>query len=620
MTQDQAFIIAILSATIAMFLWGRWRHDMVALGSLLACVLVGLLPGADAFVGFGHPAVITVACILVLSAGLQTSGAIDAVAHRVIPHSAGALKTIATITALAALLSAFMNNVGALALLIPVSIQIAHRLELPPGKVLMPVSFGSILGGMTTLIGTPPNLIVSDFRAQINGNSSFEMFDFSPVGLAVAIAGVIFVSLIGWRLVPPRQRAGTESFETSAYLTEVRIPEKSKAVDMKLRQLNSVLEDADAQVIGMIRGEVRVFAPNPFYTIHADDILLIQAEPENLASALSSLNLKLEEDVHLPTSEESKSKEQANQIKSKKSNNNDKQDNKLALESHEVTLKEFVVLPQSELSGRSASDIRLRTRYGINLLAISREGRHSMQRLRTTKIKKGDVILMQGSPLSLSEFAAQFDCVPLAERPIYIPNKRHALIAVCIMTIAVGVAALGLIPTAISFSAAVFAAVGLRIVSMRMVYRYIDWPVIVLLAALIPVAGVMANTGAADLIAKFLLENVAQGHVVIALTIILVVSMTLSDFMNNAATAAVMCPIAIGTANNLGVNSDPFLMSVAIGASCAFLTPIGHQNNTLILGPGGFKFGDYWRLGLPLEILVVMVGVPMILLIWPLTN
>jgi di/tricarboxylate transporter len=615
MTVDQGLILGILLATIAMFLWGRWRHDMVALAGLLGCVVAGLVRPADAFAGFGHPAVITVACVLILSRGLQTSGAVDALARVVLPSSAGPTLTIAALTALGALLSAFMNNVGALALLMPVAIQIARRQELPPGRVLMPLAFGSILGGMTTLIGTPPNLIVSGFRDR-TGAGTFAMFDFTPVGIAVAAAGIALIALFGWRLVPARKETGFEGFESGAYLTEARVPEGSKADGRTLREIDAVLEQADAQVIGFVRNEVRVSAPNPGRTVRTGDILVIEAEAEALAGALSTLGLKLEEarrDEASPGDELSSVTGDA-----RVDGEHPKDDDSKPREAAEIVLMELAILPGSMLAGRSASDILLRSRYGINLLAVSRQGKRSMARLRALRFAPGDLLLMQGPPDALGEFASTSGCVPLAEREVRIPDRRKAILASSIMAAAIAGAAFGLLPAAISFAAGVLASMALRTVPPRSVYEAIDWPVIVLLGALIPVAGAMESTGAAGVLASFLLESVAQGNAIVGLALILVVTMTLSDLMNNAATAAVMCPIAIGAATQLGVNADAFLMAVAVGASCAFLTPIGHQNNTLILGPGGFRFGDYWRLGLPVEILVVGVSIPMLLLVWPL--
>ena len=633
MTQEQLLILAILTATVGMFLWGRWRHDMVAAGALLACVLAGLVAPAEAFSGFGHPAVVTVACVLVLSRGLQSSGAVDVLAARLLPAKAGMVASLAALVGLGALLSGFMNNVGAMALLMPVAMQLAGRLSLPPGRVLMPLAFGTILGGMTTMIGTPPNLIVSGFRAQ-QGTGSFAMFDFTPIGLAVALGGILFIVLLGWRLVPAREKASTEGFETGAYVTEVRVLPDSKAAGLLLREIERTLDGADAQVIGLVRNEVRMNTPQSGRRVLAGDILVIEAEVDALPEVLSTLGLKLEE-----AGSSSAEDETGQEDKDEKNHGRDKAGEKAGHKAEhkagsagedaeaeaekspqddEITLMELVVRPEAGLIGRSAKDLLLRTRYGLNLLAVSREGARSKARLRTLKIQAGDLLLMQGPLEALSEFAADSGCVPLARRELRIPDRGKAWVAGLVMAFAVGGAALGLLPAAISFALGVLASMALRTVPLRAVYESIDWPVIVLLGALIPVAGAMESTGSANLIARALLEGVARGDAIVGLSLVLVVTMFLSDLMNNAATAAVMCPIAIGTATALGVSADPFLMAVAIGASCAFLTPIGHQNNTLILGPGGFRFGDYWRLGLPLELLVVAISVPMLLLVWPL--
>lgn len=569
----------------------------MALAALLACVGLGLVDQGAAFSGFGHPAVITVVCVLVLGAGLKAAGTMDVVVRYLMPASAPPAVTLVVLLTMAAALSAFMNNVGALALLMPVALKLADRQGVPPGKVLMPLAFGSILGGMTTLIGTPPNLIVAGFREQLTGRS-FAMFDFSPVGVAVAAAGLALIVLLARWLVPSRARDSAQGFVTGHYLTEARVPEASAAVGMTLAQVEQALADGDAIVIGLIRGERRLPAPSRYREVRSGDILLLRAEPEKLSDALATLKLELEEAV----------RDEQGEI--------DKQGR--VLKSDEVELTEVAVLPNAELAGRSATDVRLRTRYGINLLAVSRQGRSPVGRLRNIRIKTGDVLLLQGTRGAIAEFDSRYGCVPLAERSLNLEPSRRALTAAIVLLGAIALTVSGLAAPATAFAAGVLLYLALGVVSVREVYHTVDWPVIVLLGALIPVAGAMESTGAADLIASVLLETFAQGRPVIALVLILVLSMTLSDFMNNAATAAVMCPIAIGTAARLGASADPFLMAVAVGASCAFLTPIGHQNNTLILGPGGFRFGDYWRLGLPLEIVVIAVGVPMILWIWPL--
>ena len=613
MTNPQILIVVILAATVVLFLWGKFRHDMVALAALLACVGVGLVPSAGAFAGFGHPAVITVACVLVLSRGLQNTGAVDWLARSILPREAGRLVSMTALIGLGAVLSGAMNNVGAMALLMPVAVQLSTRLDLTPGQVLMPLAFGTILGGMTTLVGTPPNLIVSGFRDQA-GLGHFGMFDFAPVGVVVAGLGVLFIVLIGWRFVPARRSTDIESFETNSYITEVRVPKKSKAVGMTIRGFERDLDDSDAQIVSLVRNDVRITAPHGGRRIRADDILVLDADVEALAEALSAFDIKLTEE-----SASSYTADDAEDVKGedgKPSADEDKTEKQASDE--DIVLRELVVLPGSNIVGRSAKDLWLRTRYGLNLLAISRAGHPPRSRLRTISLKSGDLLLMQGPEDVLAEFVNETGCVPLGQRNLRIPDKRMAVVSAVIMLGAIALVTFGVLTAPVAFALGVLASMLFRTVPPRQVYSAIDWPVIVLLAALIPVAGAMQSTGAADLLAVFLVENIAQGNAVVALAVVLVTTMILSDVMNNAATAAVLCPIALGISSSLGVNPDSFLMAVAIGASCAFLTPIGHQNNTLILGPGGFGFRDYWRLGLPLELLIVVTALPLLLVVWPL--
>jgi di/tricarboxylate transporter len=624
LTNPQILIFAILAAMMGLFLWGRFRHDVVALAALLACVISGLVPSEAAFAGFGHPAVITVACVLVLSQGLRTTGAVDWLARSILPRDAGRITTLLALIGLGAALSGFMNNVGAMALLMPIAVQLSGKLGLTPGQILMPLAFGTILGGMTTLVGTPPNLIVSGFREEA-GLGPFVMFDFAPVGIAVAILGVLFVALVGWRLVPARKSAAGASFDTGTYLTEVRVPEKGKAVGLTMRGFEDEIKDSGAQIVGLVRNEVRITAPHGARQIHAGDVLVLQADVDALAEALSVFGIELEAQKTASDSKNEKADEA-----SEKTSNATKAETAIeeadkvedAAESGEqdedIILRELAVLPGATIVGRSAIDLRLRTRYGLNLLAVSREGRQPQARLRKLKLKSGDLLMMQGPAEMMAEFINDTGCVPLGERELRIPDKRMAITAGAILLGAIAIVTLGLLPAPVGFALGVLASMLLRTVPLRKIYTTIDWPIIVLLAALIPVAGAMQTTGAADLLARFLVGTIAQGNPVAALAVVLITTMFLSDVMNNAATAAILCPIAIGISGTLGVNPDSFLMAVAIGASCAFLTPIGHQNNTLILGPGGFRFGDYWRLGILVEVIVVVVSLPLLLIVWPL--
>lgn len=621
MTIPQLLIFFILAAAMGLFLWGRLRHDVVALAALMACVIAGLVPTGDAFAGFGHPAVITVACVLILSQALQSTGAVDWLARSILPRNAGRLTSMLALMGLGMALSGFMNNIGALALLMPIAIQLAGRLDLAPGQVLMPLAFATILGGMTTVIGTPPNLIVSGFRAEA-GLGQFAMFDFAPVGVAVAVAGVIFVAIVGWRLVPARKSAAGAGFDTGSYFTELRVPEKSNAIGLTLLAFESEIADSDAQIVGLVRNEVRISAPHGGRRIRAGDILVLHADVDALAEALSVFdNIKLGDHVvALPDVDDPADPTAPAQtsVVSEDEVIDDDDDDQNRERADDVVLRELAVLPGSTIVGRSAENLQLRTRYGLNLLAVSREGHPPRTRLRTLKLRSGDLLLVQGASDAVSAFINDTGCVPLGERELRIPDKRKAIIAGAIMLATIGIVTLGLLPAAPAFALGVLASMVLRTVPLRQVYTSVDWPVIVLLAALLPVAGAMQSTGAADQLARFLVDAIAQGNPTVALAVVLVTTMFLSDVMNNAATAAVLCPIALGISATLGVNPDSFLMAVAIGASCAFLTPIGHQNNTLILGPGGFRFGDYWKLGLPLEVLVVAISVPLLLLVWPL--
>ena len=604
MDSDSILILVVLAVMVGLFFWGRWRHDVVAFGALLVCVLTGLVPAKAAFAGFGHPAVITVACVLVLSHGLQSTGAVDHLARYVLPRNAGPMWSLAALVGVGAVLSAFINNVGAMALLMPLALQLAGKHGIAPGRMLMPLSFGTILGGMTTLIGTPPNLIVAGFRADLEAGS-FGMFDFAPTGVAITGAGLLFLILLGRLIVPARSGVQAGQFETAHYLTEARAAEHSKAVGLTLREADGILEESGAQIVGLQRNGTRIGVQNRRWVIRADDLLFIEADPESFTGALTSLGLTVDNAQD--------GAEETNDAADRKAENKESKPG-----TEEMELVELVPLPRARMVGRSMDSIKLSTRYGLSLLAISRKGRRIAKRLRVESIQAGDVLLLQGSEEAMAEFSGDFGCVPLAPRSIHIPNKRRALLAVAIMAGAIAATGLGWIPAAVAFALGVLLFVLLRIISSNEVYKHVDWSIVILLAALIPVAGAMERTGTADGIAQGLLKTMARGHPIAALTLILIVTMTLSDFMNNAATAAVMCPVALSVAARLQVHPDAFLMAVAIGASCAFLTPIGHQNNTLILGPGGFRFGDYWRLGLPMEVLVVVIGVPVLLYVWPL--
>lgn len=597
MTFEQIYLVVLLALVLGLFIWGRWRYDVVAMLALVAATLAGMVPFREMFQGFGHPATVTVALVLVVSRGLQNSGAIEAVG-RMIPANPTPTVHVGVLSGIGAGLSTMMNNVGALALLMPAALQSAAKAKHSPALLLMPLSFGSILGGLVTLIGTPPNIIVATFRGEKMG-VPFGMFDFTPVGGAVALAGLAFVTLVGWRLVPASRRAklsARELFDIDAYLSEAVVTEKSDAVEKTIAEVDDLASEHDAVVLGLIRDDRRFETSRRDITVKSGDILMLEAGPDALAAALSGLDLE-------PVDSAKKRQKHATRPKS---------------ESGDIALTEAVVQPRSNIVGRSVENLHLRRRYGVNLLAVSRQGKPFRGRLRSFRFRAGDVLLLEGDPDRLPAVMSALGCLPLAERGLTLQRRRLGWLSIAIFIAAVAAASFGLLSLPAAFAAAVAAMVMLNIVPAREIYDAVDWPVIVLLGAMIPVGSALEATGTTALIADGLVDLAAGISASIILALVLVVTMMLSDIMNNAATAVVMAPISVSIAERLGTSSDPFLMSVAIGASCAFLTPIGHQNNTLILGPGGYQFGDYWRIGLPLEAIILVVAIPMLLWIWPL--
>ncbi len=591
MSAEQMTACAIIGATIAMFIWGRFRYDLVAVFALLSVVLTGLVPAQEAFQGFGHPAVLTVIGVLILSRGLQNAGIVDVVLKLLGPLKGRPAMQLTGQSVIIAALSAFMNNVGALALMLPVAMRTAYREKFLPALILMPLAFASLLGGLTTLIGTPPNIIVSSFRERAAGQP-YAMFDFAPVGVAVAVAGILFVVLVGWRLIPKdRRRApGAEAaLNIEDYITEVRAGKGATAIGRSIREIESPAED-EVYVVALVRGDREHPDPPGDEAIEPNDILILEGNPDALKSVIDEAGFSLvgDKEASLQTSKP-----------------------------EDVGIVEAIVAPQSKLINRSPASMRLRSAYGINLLAISRHGRRIASRLKDVRFQSGDVILVHGQAATLAETLAELHCLPLVERDLGIGRPRRLLLAGSLFGGAILATIFGLLPVQIAFigAAALMAAAG--ILTLDELYTSIDWPVIVLIGAMFPVGTALETTGTATLLANAVLATISGMAPVWALLILLVATMLLSDVINNSATALVMAPIGVSMASQLGTNADPFLMAVAVGSSCAFLTPIGHQNNALILEPGGYRFGDYWRMGLPLEVVITAIAVPTIIVVWP---
>lgn len=593
MTADQAILFTLLFFVFAFLVWGRLRYDLVAFIALTVALILGVVPKSQAFSGFGHPATVIIALVLIVSKGLSGSGAVELVARQVNRFSQSLQTHIMGMAGIAAGLSAVMNNVATLALLMPVDIQAAHKAKRCLALSLMPLSFATILGGLITLIGTPPNIIVAEFRQQALG-TSFAMFDFAPVGLACAVAGVLFVATIGWRLLPAgcRDRDATKKLlDVSEYVADLHVPEDSPAVGQRVRDLDKVAEENDVVILGLIRRGKRLPGQARVVEISAGDILVVEAVPEAIDTIVGVLKL------------------------SYKASGQDTS----PLSSEDMTLLEVVVPGGARIEGRTAYSLRLQSRFDVTLLGVSRQGRQFRQRVRRLEIRAGDVLLLFGPRNTLADISDWLGTLPLAGSEDLEPIKRHkAWLAAGLFAAAIIMASIGVLYLPVALAGVVVAYVLLNILPARQVYESIEWPVIVLLGSMIPVGAALESSGGTALVADAI-TGVAHGYSpAIVLTLLMIVTMTLSDVMNNTATAVIAAPIALDIANRLQVNPDPFLMAVAVAASCAFLTPIGHKNNTLVMGPGGYRFGDYWRMGLPLEILIVLVSIPMILWVWPL--
>lgn len=583
-------LLSIIVLTIYLFMRGFWRYDLVALFALTLSLLTGLVPFKQAFSGFSNPAVITVACIMVITQAINQSKILDYLVTKIEFLFHSTTMHITSLTFISAILSAFMNNVGALGLMMPIAIQTFLKSEKSPSLVLMPIAFGSVLGGLITAIGTPPNLLISNYRQEISGQA-FAMFDFTPVGFVTALVGIIFISAIGWRLVPARIKSTrTEDlFQISDYITEVIVTEKSAYRDKTVADMYAGIK-ADFELIAISHKGSKKFAFKDNHVLQEKDILIIEATHENLETVLSSGKFKLSEEKPFT---------------SKK------------LTSNEITILEAVVPPDSNVQGRSAKSMRLRARYMINLLALSREGVSMRKKLNDIKLNPGDVVLLQGDRETLQETAVSLGFLPLAEREIKI-GSRKTFLPIIFFFISVVLAATQTLPIAVSFMIAVLGIFLFNIMPIRMLYQSIDWSVLLLLGAFIPIGNAIQTSGASILISQLFLVIAGSYSPVLALVVLMIATMTLSDLMNNVATAVLMAPIAANLALSAHVSVDPFLMAVAVGASCSFLTPVAHQNNTMVMGPGGYHFFDYARLGLPLEILIVLVSIPMILYVWPL--
>ena len=591
---DEAIVFATLLVALALFITGRIRYDIVALGALLVLTVLRIVPASDAFRGFGHPAVVTVGAVLVLSKVLENSGVIDALGGWYSRVGERLTMQVMSLSALAAVLSAFMNNVGALSLLMPLAVRVANSARRPYSPYLMPLSFASLLGGLATLIGTPPNIIISTFRQEAVGRP-FMMFDFTPVGALVAIAGLLFIGLVGWRLIPSRrpQTNMSDAINIADYMVEVRATENSRFVGRLVRDLEEAVGE-DVTIVGLIRRGVGYGAPSSYQIIDVGDVFIVEVAPEDLTTVMNRTGFALEIFRDL------------------------RSDVAQTVEAEDVILLETVVMRNGLADGNTVRNLNMHTAFGINLLGISRRGTMLAPRLSQVVLQVGDVLLLQGRREVVQAALPQLGLLPLAQRELSVDQRRRMLVPVATFAVALLLTIFGVVPIHISLPCAVVVLLVSRFLSLQAAYQAVNWSIIILLGAMIPVGEALETSGGALRIASLVagLGDALPPWSMIA--IVLVITMLLSDWINNATAVILMAPVGMGVAGAIGASVDPFLMAVAIGGSSAFLSPIGHQSNTIVMGPGGYRFGDYWRMGLPLDIIIIAVATPLIVWFWPL--
>jgi di/tricarboxylate transporter len=589
MTQPQMLAFAILAGMMLLFIWGRLRYDLVAILALLASIAAGTVPAKEAFSGFSDDIVVIVASALVVSAAVARSGIIETTLIRL---TAGVTRVRWQLTILVTsvtFLSALVKNIGALAILMPSAFRMAKRSDASPSVFLMPMAFGSLLGGLITLVGTSPNIIVSRVREQMTGEP-FGMFDYTPVGLGLALVGIIFLRF-GYRLLPRNRRAAPtmgEALDIQDYTTEASIADGSPIAGRTVAAFRHDL--GEVELSGLSRDGTLHRTPSGRMVLKDGDTLVMKGEPDALERAIAENGLMLAgQDRSLVT----------------------------GTSAENVGVIEAVVTAESVLIGRAAEKVALHDRYGVNLLAISRAGNRMVRGLGNTVLRAGDIIVLQGALDALPEQLRALGCLPLAERPIRLGSAPRRFLPIAILAGAMVLTAAGLVPVAVAFFGAAALVMLTGALPVREAYAHIEWPILIMLGALIPVSEALQSTGGTELIASWLSSTAATLPPWGAVALILVAAMAVTPFLNNAATVLVMAPIAATFAEDLHMRPDAFLMAVAVGAGCDFLTPIGHQCNTLVMGPGGYRFGDYARLGAPLSLLVLVVGVPLILAFWP---
>lgn len=591
MTLPQALTFGIVGGAIVMFAWGRFRYDVIAVVALSLGLLVGVVPYKRAFSGFTSDVVVIIACALVISAAISRSGVIEQVLQPLLSRLKTSAIQVPVLAGATALLSMATKNVGAVAILMPVAIRLSTATKTSRSALLMPMSFLSLLGGLVTLVGTSTNIIVSQVREDTLGKP-FQMFDFAPVGLILTAIGLVFVSF-GWRLLP-RDRQGDPDIGqaiTAPYVTEAVLPpdwpsELATIADLKL--------SADGvKAAALIHDGLRKAAPRDDRRLAGGDTLVLEGAHESLNAVFTRTPL-----AHARAGKEVE-KDEARE---------------------EMRTIEAVIQAGSVLAGASAGRLHLQQQYGVNLLAVSRSGARISERLGEMRLRPGDVLVLQAGEKALPAALQSLGVLPLIEREVQVGGATRRYLAVIILAVAMALVGLKILPVATAFFIAAVAMVATGALSMREAYLSLEGQVLILIGALTPLSEAVQSTGGTGLIANGLAGVLHGAPALLVLGALMLTAMACAPFLHNAPTVLVLGPVGVALAHKLQLSPDAFLMAVATGAGCDFLTPIGHQCNTLVMGPGGYRFGDYARLGFPLSMLVILAGAPLIAWVWPLAH
>ncbi len=583
---EQIIISVIIITTLIFFIWGRWRYDVVALLALFTVTFLGLLSIEEMFLGFVHPVVVLIIAMLLMSNALINSGAIDFIGRHLKFANYHYILQLFILLLFTVFLSAFVNSMGALAFVIPIGLRMARQTGVSFSIFLMPLAFASHFGGSMTLVGSASNIIVSGIRAQ--EIAPFGFFDFMPVAFPIAIISILFIVIVGWRLVPKREGVFSENSFLKNYVTELKILENSPAIGKTLKEFQDFSKEHFA-IFAVVRGKKYIFEPSSSFVLKKEDVIVVEAEMSCLEVLISIAKLE---------------------IVYKKPFEDDKK------HTDELEISEVVISGSSFLIGETAKDFDLHNNYQINFLALHRAGKRIKKRLKAIRLKEGDVLIIQGKKEKIDRFARAFGLLSLRKKDFHFEGKKEsALLASFIFGLSILFSVIGVFPVhfVFIFGAMIMGMAGL--VSFKKTYSSIDFSVIVLIAVMLQLGDIFYKTGAASSFAEILLlfEGISPE---VALGIILLLSIWLSDILSNVTVAVLLAPVSFSIAQQLGVSVDPFLIAVAIGSGSSYLTPLGHQSNIFVMGMGGYKFGDYWKLGLPLELITFFGGMFLILRFW----